>query len=238
MWSHRFRPGKSASPAGLTGYARGTLGDACGLLPYPARWRGATFFQPQTQLSQPQPDHRPTHLHTDLVREPFAQLGYRQVRMRLDQNGDPGGYFRGETALRSRSVAHPLWLPARQPLAEDLLHIPKTHAEHRRQLPETAMPLCVRFEYLAPQIILVGSRHPCLRRRVSPAIHYTITDIALNSAAIYGPLGADGKPNNTLDATIIGVDRLLQLGSILSSPAVANGIVYIASADGAVYALD
>jgi hypothetical protein len=113
------------------------------------------------------------------VREPFAQLGYRQVRMRLDQNGDPGGYFRSETALRSRSVAHPLWLPARQPLAEDLLHIPKTHAEHRRQLPETAMPLCVRFEYLAPQIVLVGSRHPCLRRRVSPDIHYTITDIAL-----------------------------------------------------------
>jgi outer membrane protein assembly factor BamB len=60
----------------------------------------------------------------------------------------------------------------------------------------------------------------------------------LNSAAIYGPLGADGKPNNTLDATIIGVDRLLELGSILSSPAVANGIVYVASVDGAVYALD
>jgi outer membrane protein assembly factor BamB len=57
-------------------------------------------------------------------------------------------------------------------------------------------------------------------------------------AAIYGPLDADGKPNNTLDATIIGVNRLLQFGSILSSPAVANGIVYIASADGAVYALD
>jgi outer membrane protein assembly factor BamB len=60
----------------------------------------------------------------------------------------------------------------------------------------------------------------------------------LNAAVIYGPLGPDGKPNNTLDAAIIGVDRLLQLGSILSSPTVANGIVYVASTDGAVYALD
>ena len=60
----------------------------------------------------------------------------------------------------------------------------------------------------------------------------------LNANAIYGPLGPDGKPNNTLDATIVGIDRLLQLGSILSSPAVANGIVYAASTDGSVYALD
>jgi len=60
----------------------------------------------------------------------------------------------------------------------------------------------------------------------------------LNSPAINGPLGPDGKPNNTLDAMMIGVDRLLQLGSILSSPAVANGVVYVASTDGSVYALD
>jgi outer membrane protein assembly factor BamB len=55
---------------------------------------------------------------------------------------------------------------------------------------------------------------------------------------IFGPLGPDGRPNNTIDASIIGIDRLLQLGSILSSPAVANGVVYVASADGSVYALD
>ena len=64
------------------------------------------------------------------------------------------------------------------------------------------------------------------------------TLLPTNSTVIYGPNGTDGKPNNTLDATIIGVDRLLQLGAVLSSPAVANGVVYAASADGSVYALD
>jgi outer membrane protein assembly factor BamB len=63
-------------------------------------------------------------------------------------------------------------------------------------------------------------------------------DGSLNDAAVYGPLGPDGKPNNTIDASIIGIDRLLQLGSILSSPAVADGVVYVGSADGSVYALN
>jgi outer membrane protein assembly factor BamB len=60
----------------------------------------------------------------------------------------------------------------------------------------------------------------------------------LNDSAIFGPMGPDGKPNNTIDAAIVGMDRLLQLGAVLSSPAVANGVVYVASADGSVYALD
>ena len=41
------------------------------------------------------------------------------------------------------------------------------------------MPLAVRRKYLAPQVVLVGSRHPRLRRRVSPPLHYTIIGIAL-----------------------------------------------------------
>jgi hypothetical protein len=41
---------------------------------------------------------------------------------------------------------------------------------------------CVRLEYLAPQVILIGSRHACLRRRVSPPIHYTIIAIALGDS--------------------------------------------------------
>jgi outer membrane protein assembly factor BamB len=60
----------------------------------------------------------------------------------------------------------------------------------------------------------------------------------LNQSVIYGPNGPDGNPNNTLDATIVGIDRLLQLGGVLSSPAVANGVVYAASVDGSMYALD
>jgi len=65
-----------------------------------------------------------------------------------------------------------------------------------------------------------------------------IKDGHLNAPIIYGPLGPDGKPNNTLDATIVGVDRLLELGSFLASPSVAGGVVYVASVDGSIYALD
>jgi outer membrane protein assembly factor BamB len=76
--------------------------------------------------------------------------------------------------------------------------------------------------------VKAGRNHPAL----------LTADGHLNQAVVYGPVGPDGKPNNTLDATIIGVDRLLQLGSILATPSVANAIVYVASADGSVYALD
>jgi outer membrane protein assembly factor BamB len=60
----------------------------------------------------------------------------------------------------------------------------------------------------------------------------------LNTSVIFGPNGPDGNPNNSIDAAMVGMDHLLQLGSILSSPAVANGVVYVGSADGSVYALE
>jgi len=57
-------------------------------------------------------------------------------------------------------------------------------------------------------------------------------------------LDADGRmigsalyPDGTLDGMVIGLDRMFSLGSILSSPVVAEGIVYVGSADGTVYAL-
>jgi hypothetical protein len=159
MWSRHFRPDKSASPAEWRGFDRGTLHAACGLLPCPARWHGATFFEPQTELSYPQPDHRPTHRHTALECEPFAQLGYRHIGVRLNQSRDPSRYFRSQTALGSGPITHPFSPPTRLPLAKDLLHITQADAEYCRQFPEAAMPLCMRLEYLATQIILVGSRH-------------------------------------------------------------------------------
>jgi outer membrane protein assembly factor BamB len=41
----------------------------------------------------------------------------------------------------------------------------------------------------------------------------------------------------TLDAMIIGLDRMFSLGSILSSPAVVDGVLYVGSTDGNLYAL-
>jgi eukaryotic-like serine/threonine-protein kinase len=42
----------------------------------------------------------------------------------------------------------------------------------------------------------------------------------------------------TLDATIAGLDRMYSLGSVLSSPVVANGVVFFGSTDGNVYAVE
>jgi len=44
-------------------------------------------------------------------------------------------------------------------------------------------------------------------------------------------------PDRTLDGIIIGVHNMFTLGSFLSSPVVANGILYIGSTDGRLYAL-
>ena len=57
-------------------------------------------------------------------------------------------------------------------------------------------------------------------------------------------LDADGRmigsalyPDGTLDGMVIGLDRMFSLGSILSSPVVAEGLVYVGSTDGTIYAL-
>ncbi len=52
----------------------------------------------------------------------------------------------------------------------------------------------------------------------------------MKSAALY--------PDATLDGMIIGLDRMFSLGSVLSSPAVVDGIAYFGSTDGNVYAVE
>ncbi len=44
-------------------------------------------------------------------------------------------------------------------------------------------------------------------------------------------------PDMTLEGTIIGLDRMFSLGSILSSPVLADGVLYVGSTDGNLYAL-
>jgi outer membrane protein assembly factor BamB len=48
---------------------------------------------------------------------------------------------------------------------------------------------------------------------------------------------AELYPDFTLDGMIIGLDRMFSLGSILSSPVLADGVVYVGSTDGNLYAL-
>jgi outer membrane protein assembly factor BamB len=52
-----------------------------------------------------------------------------------------------------------------------------------------------------------------------------------------GRIAGSVYPDATLDGMIVGLDRMFSLGSILSSPVVADGTVYVGSADGHVYAL-
>ncbi|MDO3624866.1 PQQ-binding-like beta-propeller repeat protein [Mucilaginibacter sp. BT774] len=50
-------------------------------------------------------------------------------------------------------------------------------------------------------------------------------------------LAAKGKDLAYYDATVYGMDRLYTLGSIVSSPAISNGVIYFGSADNYVYAI-
>ena len=62
------------------------------------------------------------------------------------------------------------------------------------------------------------------------ASKYIGADGRMNDAALY--------PEPTLDGMIIGMDRMYTLGSILSSPAVVGGVLYVGSTDGFLYAIN
>ncbi len=51
-------------------------------------------------------------------------------------------------------------------------------------------------------------------------------------------IGSALYPESTLDGMVIGLDRMFSLGSILSSPVVAEGLVFVGSTDGNIYALN
>src|SRR5262249_23547357 len=69
------------------------------------------------------------------------------------------------------------------------------------------------------------------------------TEASKKYSATY--IKADGTPNYELaydgdfyDEIVIGVGRMFSLGPILSSPAAADGVVYVGSVDGNLYALE
>jgi outer membrane protein assembly factor BamB len=43
--------------------------------------------------------------------------------------------------------------------------------------------------------------------------------------------------DRTLDGIIIGLDRMFSMGSIISSPVIRAGVLYVGSTDGNLYAL-
>jgi outer membrane protein assembly factor BamB len=44
-------------------------------------------------------------------------------------------------------------------------------------------------------------------------------------------------PDRTIDGMMIGMRTMMTLGSVLSSPVVAGGVVYFGSTDGYLYAV-
>ena len=44
-------------------------------------------------------------------------------------------------------------------------------------------------------------------------------------------------PDRTLDGMMIGMRTMMTVGSVLSSPVVVGGVLYVGSTDGTLYAL-
>ncbi len=61
------------------------------------------------------------------------------------------------------------------------------------------------------------------------AARYVAPDGTLNYGAIY--------PDSTLSGIVVGLDRMYSLGSVLSSPVIADGVAYFGSTDGRLYAV-
>ena len=67
------------------------------------------------------------------------------------------------------------------------------------------------------------------------------TDGSRQNASLYtdaqGRIKPGIYPDGTLDGIIIGIHTMFKLGSVLSSPVVADGVLYVGSTDGQVYAI-
>jgi eukaryotic-like serine/threonine-protein kinase len=60
---------------------------------------------------------------------------------------------------------------------------------------------------------------------------YTNADGSTNYEAAF-------SPDPFYDGMVIGVDKLMTVGAVLSTPAVAGDVVYVGSTDGNLYALN
>ncbi len=162
-----------------TGCAPRTLRVARGWLRCPARPRGVTFFQPQTQLLQQMPDPTQAERNARLTMQLGLQLSQRQIGFRchpihhLSLRRDTG------TPLAPGLVPHPLGLPGAVPLCGDLLRPAHAHQEPIRKFLQRLLALIVSKQKLTAQVIPLWLRHRFTRRGSSPRQVYTIKKNAL-----------------------------------------------------------
>ncbi len=145
-------------PAGSTGCLRRTLRGACASFRWRARWRGATFFQPETKLLQQTPDPARAQRNTGLGREPALRLSQRQIGLcghpihHLTLRLDSGGHLRS-------LMRHTLSTAVAVPLRRKLFSPPEAHSKTIRKLFQRLFALIAGRQKLTAQVIPIGSRH-------------------------------------------------------------------------------
>src|SRR5579864_942474 len=131
------------------------------------------FFSPQAHLSQHLP-HPAFDYPYAQPRQPFAQLGFGQVRL-LPQPRPQLLLHRGvDPTLPTVALLHRSFLlTCGQLLLADLLDKPPAHAKLQRQIPQASCSRLIPFQKLAPQIIGISFGH-FLAARSSPIRNYLI----------------------------------------------------------------
>ena len=148
---------------------------------------------------------------------------------------------------------HKGWVIASPAVRDGIVYFPTS--DGRRFKAADAATGAIRFDVamkaisfsspaLAGNTAYVGTSDGCLHAIDLGDGHITAefeTDGYKRNAPIWvepdGTFKLSMYPDNTLDGTIVGRERMFSLGSILSSPAIAGGVLYVGSTDGNVYAL-
>ncbi len=150
---------KISCPARSRGYARRTPRAACGWLPYRPRWRGVTFFEPQTHFAQQVPDLRKAQPHRSLAAQLVLNLGQGQVRLGLNPDQNLPLCLGSSVRLAPGAMRHPLRLPGTVSLRGDLLRPTHTDQKTLSQLFKRGLAFVVGRKKLTAQIIAIGSSH-------------------------------------------------------------------------------
>jgi outer membrane protein assembly factor BamB len=147
------------------------------------------------------------------------------------------------------------WVEASPAVTDDAVYVPTSDSEKFLALdPATGRPLFQLpthiYGFSSPAVAgghayfgtFDGQLHDVDLKRRAYAASFATPGFTAN-----GPrwLNADGRlrleqvwTGPSLDDAVVGIrERLFSLGAILSSPAVADGVVYVGSTDGTVYAL-
>jgi hypothetical protein len=102
---------------------------------------------------------RDAQSQTTLLGKYALQLGEGQIGTMFERTQQAGLGRRVDAAQRSMPLLDPILLSALPLLSENLLHPAQADAKHLCKRTLRAFARTVRRQYLASQIVIVGSRH-------------------------------------------------------------------------------